>query len=145
MACLLLDAVRAQVKASATRAEIAGILPVLNAGEQFYHRLATIKQHRHDDMDVVVARSAPTGLMTQGLLGLLVSNATRSVSRTLRTSWRYLPLKAILAASPSTEASISPWLSPISSARADHELTGRQLLTRLHLQPHDAAAVAGED
>ena len=63
--------------------------------------------------------SVPSGRITPGLLGLVVSSATCPLSSTASTSCRYFELKAIFAGSPSTVASISPWLSPTSSARAE--------------------------
>ncbi len=55
--------------------------------------------------------------MTPGDEGVVVSRAISPVPSTSRTSVRYLLLKAIFDSGPSTAASISPSLSPSSSAR----------------------------
>ena len=57
--------------------------------------------------------------MTPGLEEVEVSNATLGVSITLSTSTRYLTLKAISIGPPSTVASSSVTLSPVSAAVAE--------------------------
>ena len=57
---------------------------------------------------------SPTGLITPGSMGLVVSSATCGVSITFNTSVMYFTLKAISMDSPSTLASIGATESPVS-------------------------------
>src|SRR5258708_2691665 len=63
----------------------------------------------------------PIGRMTPGLVAAEVCRGTLGVLMTLSPSTRYLTLKAISTAWPSTVASISATLSPVSAEVAEME------------------------